>query len=578
MVSNNYSTARGFSLVELLVVAAVMLVVFGGIIISFRYSLELISHSRAKLTALTLANDQMEYLRSLSYNAVGTVSGIPAGLMPQVSTTSLNGIMFTKRLLIEYIDDDADGIGASDSNGITTDYKQAKVTIEWTIRGLTKNVFLVTNIIPRSIETDVGGGTMRVNVYDSANAPLPGASVRLFNTTLAPTIDVTRTSDATGAALFGGAPAGSDYQIVVTAAGYSTDQTYQATTTLPNPNKLPISVLEAAISTSNFFIDRLSDVSFTILSSKITGNRVEDFSSIAGIATSTNTVVSGGAMILTGAPSSYSASGTAYLTAFSPSPLAAWDYLQLMGTISANTAIEVRLYTGTSTPYTLIPDSVLPNNSAGFSLGTINLSNLDSSVYPTVRAGITLRTTNSAVTPRLDELVLGYVESKVPLSGQTLQFVGNKQIGSLADTSPVFKTVFSTTTSATGTRTLRQIEYDFYTLSVPGYDIASLCPAAGLDVKAGTTANVEVVASPNSAHTLRVLVQTASGVPITNASVTIVRGAFSQILKTGRCGQVFFAGLTTAPDYMLDVSASGYPSQTVPTLDVTGDIRTVISL
>ena len=79
MVLNKKQLQAGSSLVEILIVSAIMLVVFGGLLTSFRYSLELISHSRAKLTALTLANDTMEYVRSLSYNTGGTVSGIPSG-------------------------------------------------------------------------------------------------------------------------------------------------------------------------------------------------------------------------------------------------------------------------------------------------------------------------------------------------------------------------------------------------------------------------------------------------------------------------------------------------------------------
>src|SRR3989344_5779907 len=211
--------SRGFSLVEVLVVIAITALVFVGLFAAFEYSLKLIAQSRAKMTALTVANDQ-----------------------------------------IEYIDDDADGIGAADTNGITTDYKQVKVSVEWTINGNTNEVFLVSNITPRSIETNVGGGTLRVNVFDADVQPLPGASVRVVNNTIVPNVDVTRTTDATGVALFGGAPAGPDYEIFVTGVGYSSDQTYMATTSLPTPITQPVAVVEADISTMNFFIDRTSEL------------------------------------------------------------------------------------------------------------------------------------------------------------------------------------------------------------------------------------------------------------------------------------------------------------------------------
>ena len=571
MVFNKLQQNRGFSLVEILIVSAIMLVVFGGLLISFRYSLELISHSRAKLTALTLANDNMEYIRSLSYNAVGTVSGIPSGLIPQVSTTSLNGIIFTKRVLIEYIDDDADGLGMADSNGITTDYKQAKVTLEWTLRGVTKEVYLVTNIIPRSIETDVGGGTVRVNVFNDDTVPLPGADVRLINTTLIPNIDVTRSSDASGIALFGGAPAGSDYEVVVTAPGYSTDQTYKATTTLPNPARLPISVVESSVSTLNMFIDELSDLSVTALASQVPNVITETFTGTGGIATSTDVAVTGGALQLQGAPGSYSGSGVAYLTAAAPSPVAGWDYLLVEGATNGNTNVLARFYTGSSSAYTLIPDSELPGNAAGFSLGAIDIRALDAVTYPEVTIELTLSTTNANETPHVDAVVLGYIESQSTLSSGQVVFTGAKSIGTQADTSVVYKTVISTTTNSSGRVTVRDIEADTYSVTSSGRDLAAVCQPNGLTIAPGSSTDLELLFAPDTANTLRVSVTTSLGAPVIGAVVELEQGAYSETKITGSCGQVFFSSLSPAIDYTLEVQATGYTTQNLTDVDISGD-------
>lgn len=572
MALNKKQLHKGFSLVEVLIVSAIMLVVFGGLLISFRYSLELISHSRAKLTALTLVNDNMEYIRSLSYNAVGTVSGIPSGLIPQVSTTSLNGIVFTKRVLVEYIDDDADGLGTADSNGITTDYKQAKVTLEWTIRNKTQSVFLVSNIIPRSIETDVGGGTVRVNVFDDSVVPLPGALVRLVNNTLVPNIDVTRTSDAQGVALFGGAPAGSDYEVFVTAPGYSSDQTYKATTTMPSPNRLPISVVEASVSTLNMFIDRLSNFNVLALATKVPNQFTETFSNSTGVASSTGVSVTGGHLQLSGAPGSYSSSGEAYLSESVPAPIAGWDYLLIEGNKNSNTDVRVRFYTGTSSSYTLVPDSDLSGNSVGFTLGSVNVNQLDEATYPSVTVGVSLSTTNNSETPQVDTLVLGYIESSTPFSLRPLIFSGTKSIGARADTSVVYKTVIATTTTAQGELTFNNIEADAYSVSASGYDLAEVCAPVGLTIAPGSSTNLELLFAVNTANTMRVVVTTAGGTPVIGAQVVLQSGAFSVTKITGSCGQVFFSGLTTAPDYVLDVTAVGYPAQNVTNIDITGDI------
>jgi type II secretory pathway pseudopilin PulG len=578
MALNKLQQKGGFSLVEILIVSAIMLVVFGGLLISFRYSLELIGHSRAKLTALTLANDNMEYIRSLSYNAVGTVAGIPSGLIPQVSTTSLNGITFTRRVLVEYIDDDGDGLGAADSNGITTDYKQAKVTLEWTLRGVTKKVFLVTNVIPRSIETNVGGGTVRVNVFDDKAVPLPGASVRLINNTLLPTIDVTRSADALGIALFGGAPAGSDYEVFVTAPGYSLDQTFKATTTMTNPTRLPISVLEASVSTLNMFIDVLSNVNVTALATKVPNEFSETFTTATGIATSTATNVTGGRLQLQGAPGSYSLIGLAYLNELLPTPITGWDYLLVNGVTNGATDVRARFYTGTSSLYTLIPDSDLAGNSAGFPLGAIDLTELDALVYPAVTVGLTLTTGTSNETPQVDNLVVGYIESVTPLSNQPITFTGVKSIGTRADSSVVFKTVVSTTTNTQGEVTLNNFEADAYSVAVLGYDVAAVCQPSGLTIAPGSTTNLELLFAVDTANTMRVVVTTGVGTPVIGALVMLQLGAFSESKITGSCGQVFFTALTPDPTYSLNVSASGYTTQNLINVNVSGDEIQNISL
>ena len=571
MVLNKLQTKRGFSLLEILIVSSLMLVVFGGLLISFRYSLELIAHSRAKLTALTLANDGMEYIRSLSYNAVGTVAGIPSGLLPQVSTTTLNGIVFTKRILVEYIDDDADGLGAADSNGITTDYKQAKVTLEWTLRGVSKEIFLVSNIIPKSIETDVNGGTVRVNVFDFESTPLPGASVRLVNTTLAPSIDVTRTSDATGIALFGGAPQGGNYEIFVTAPGYSTDQTYKATTTLPNPTTLPIAVVESSVSTMNFFIDEVSSRDVSVLTNKVVSTVTQSFNDISGIASSTRTVVSGGDLVLSGSAGSYAPNGTTFLTPITPLPLDQWDYVYMTGTTTSNTSVRLHFYTGTSTAYMLIPDSDLPGNSTGFPLGSLDISALASGVYPSVTLGFTLTTNTVNETPRVGEVVIGSVESSTPYANQSFTLRGSKTIGTLADTSVVYKNSIVGNTNGQGEVQLTSIEADVYTWSASGYEIKEICGTGGLDIKPGTIIDLQVLLTANTAHSLRVAVKTATGAPVIGALVNIASGAFNDSGITGGCGQVYFGGIASQTDYQIDVAAFGYSSQSINNVLVSQD-------
>jgi hypothetical protein len=254
-----------------------------------------------------------------------------------------------------------------------------------------------------------------------------------------------------------------------------------------------------------------------------------------------------------------------------PSPLEAWDYLLVEGNKSANTNVLVRFYTGSSTAYTPIPDADLPGNAAGFSIGAFAMTQLDAVAYPEVTLGLTLSTTNTNETPQVEAVVVGYIESASALASRPVVFTGSKTIGTLADTSTVYKTVISTTTSPTGRVTMNNIEADAYSVTTSGYDLASVCQPNGLTVVPGTTTDLELLFAPNTSDTLRVAVTTAGGAPVIGAVVELEQGAFSETLVTGSCGQVFFEGLSPAIDYTLEVQAAGYTTQNFSNIDISGD-------
>src|SRR3989338_2352394 len=140
--------SRGVSLIDTLVGTALMLVIFLGIAGAIQLSLDVVTNNKARAGAIALANERMEYIRSLAYASVGTVGGIPSGLMAQSETVALNSVSYTRRTVVEYVDDPGDGMGASDTNNITVDYKVAKVDVAWTSRIGTRHITLVTRISP----------------------------------------------------------------------------------------------------------------------------------------------------------------------------------------------------------------------------------------------------------------------------------------------------------------------------------------------------------------------------------------------------------------------------------------------
>jgi prepilin-type N-terminal cleavage/methylation domain-containing protein len=566
---------RGFSLIELLIVAAVSALFFAGLFSSVQSALKLVADSRARMSALSVANEQLEYIRSLSYDSVGTVSGLPPGIIPQISTTTLNGILFTRRVLVEYIDDPADGLNAADSNGITTDYKQAKIEVSWNRLGTDQSIFLISNIVPRSIETDVGGGTVRVNVFDANALPVAGASVRLLNTTGTTTVDVTRLTDATGVALFGGAPAQSDYQLFVSRAGYSSDQTHMATGTLINPASGPFAVLEADVTTKNFSIDRLSTMLVRLLSSYSTGSIENNLATSSDVTTTTNTEIVSDNLVLTQSLGVYALSGNALLPVMTPSPLVAYEELAVNDSVPANTARRIQFFSG-STSDTIIPDVDLPGNSSGFT-GRINLRSLNATAYPNLYIKITLETSNTAVTPEIRSVTLHYRTTESLVTNQNFTFTSDKSIGTDALLQPIPKHVYSTSTNSSGERQFDAIEWGAYRTSIAPYDIAEACYSEPRPVSPNSNTLHELLLVGNTAHSLRVEVTDSLGAPVRDATVRLIRGSTDTAYTSG-CGQAFFSGVNEEPDYRLEVTAPTYGTTVIDPLSVSGDTVQAVTI
>jgi hypothetical protein len=206
------------------------------------------------------------------------------------------------------------------------------------------------------------------------------------------------------------------------------------------------------------------------------------------------------------------------------------------------------------------------------------LRELDAVAYPAITVGVRLTTGSSSETPQIDSLIVGYIESMTPLASRPIIFTSTKSIGTRADTSVVYKNVISTTTSALGNIQLNTIEADAYSVVASGYDVAEVCEPKGLTIAPGSTINLELLFTANTANTIRVVVSTPGGTPVIGALVELELGAFSETKLTGSCGQVFFGSLTADPAYTLDVSATGYTTQNLTDVDISGDKVQNISL
>jgi type II secretory pathway pseudopilin PulG len=570
---------RGFSFVELLVTAAVVTMVFTGLVAGVQLMVKILGDSKAQSGATALAVERLEYLRSLTYNDLGTDGGVPAGLVPQTRTMALNDITYYERVIIEYVDDAADGFGGVDSNGILSDYKRIKVEYSWDNDGATSTVAVVSTVVPPGIETTAGGGSIRVNVFDAATGPVSGASVRFQNDTTTSTIDTSRLTDPNGQVLLSGAPAAANYEITVTKGGYSTDGTYVASSSNPNPATPPIAVVESAVSTMNFQIDLLSDLTIETVGLPSFGTFSDTFADDTLVASYASTTRVDGAIELVPDGGGFAAAGTVLATSTSPSPLERWYQAWWTSSTTASTSLAISLYYDTGSGLALVPDGDLPGNSTGFTASPVSLEALSVSTYDTLALGATLTTSDTNQTPALLDWELEHVASEPDLNGIPLSLQGDKTIGTDTGGQPVYKFSQSGTTDGNGVWSLPDTEFDVYTLTLDtgSYDVYEVCPHTPFALAPGITETVRVTLGSNAAAFLRVAVVDTGGTPIANASVRLQNTGVDETKTTSLCGQAAFAsGLYEATDYTLTVSAPGFTSSVLT--DVAISTSSVLSV
>lgn len=572
----SFKNARGVSLIEAIVGIGLVALIFWGLVGAFLLAINLTINAKAKTGALSIAIDQLEMLRSLSYDDVGTDGGIPSGTIPQVETVSLNDIEYTRRTFIQFVDNPADGVGANDDNGITADYKVAKVEITWDVRGKTRSLALVTNIVPRGIETIAGGGTLIINVINALGIPVEGASVRVVNNDTNPVIDVTTTSNASGQVLFPGAPEANSYEVTVTKAGYSSAQTYSADATNVAPSPAHLSILESTVSEITFAIDFLSEKTVETYEWLADNSFDDDFTNSNALSSLYQADVIGGSVALgIDGMGDYYALGGATSTPIAPAELGAWESFSWSLTTPAGTDVVYQvLYEESAGNWTLIPDSDLPGNSVGFSSSPVDLSGLSTATYPGIEVQAVLTSSDPTATPLVHEWSVSYEET-VPLPNIGFHMQGTKTIGSDSSNEPIYKYSVQHTTDGSGELTLQNLEWDTYAITVDGaaegYDIRESCPLAQprpIDPGVATTTLLYLV--PHTTHALNVSVVSNTNEVIEGASVNVERTGYDETELTSACGQAFFAGLTSASNYTLTVTAPSFENNVTPNLDVNG--------
>lgn len=570
----------GLSLIDVIVGTGLILLVFVSIFGVLKLSINVIAHSKARIGATSVAQDQIERMRSLKYDSVGTLNGIPAGNIAQIETITLNDIDYIRRTLIQYVDDPKDGEGVEDENGITADYKRAKVEVTWSVRGNNKSLSLITDIMPTGIESVSGGGTLIINVFDSLGIAILGANVHIENDTLLPVVSVDVSTNENGKVVFPGSPSANNYKITISKSGYNSAQTYDSTTGNPNPSPGHLSVLEGETTSVSFQVDQVSAKTIQTFSPIGTNSWQDLFNDTLKISQISTTTVSGSTLILEDFGSGFESSGFGYSQDISPQYLTSWNNFSWNENKPANTSILYRVYYYDSlSNLTIIPDSDLNGNSAGFTSSPVDILSLDIVKYDTLQIAGFLGSSDASSTPSILDWSVSYDSGPTPLPNISFNMKGEKIIGTDGAGNPIYKYDYDLQTDSGGLLTISDLEWDNYNLTVDeagiNLNISESCTPQPRSIAPGVSIVTDILLSSYTANSLLLSVTNISGDLIQDSDIRLYRLPYDNTQKSSSCGQTFFSSLSKGTvvngnPYSIDISKIGYTSATISDVEVNG--------
>lgn len=266
---------NGFSFIDIIVGITLLLIVFMGIFGVYQLGMKVVSQSKARTAAVALANQKIEMARNLPYQDVGTIGGIPAGQITETEIITRNNTEYTIKTTVVYIDDSLDGTIPADAQ--PSDYKRVKVTVSWAGR-FGGEVFLITDVAPKEMWSEGGGGTISISVFNAEGIGISQANISVINPAVSPPINAWYLTNDSGNLILPGAPASNEnYQIAVSKIDYSSDRTYSREE-VANPSKPRASVYDGQLTEIYFSIDRLS--SFSV---QTTGTKEQDYPAIPNV-------------------------------------------------------------------------------------------------------------------------------------------------------------------------------------------------------------------------------------------------------------------------------------------------------
>lgn len=218
---------------------------------------------KSRLGAVALANQQMEIIRSIIFDDIGTVTGIPAGTLVEDQTLAVNNAVYHVHTVVQFVDNPTDGTLGAGTDIAPNDYKQVTITVSWGGESDAEKVITTSLFSLDGVESVAAGtGILSVNVLDGTGAGVSNASVHIVNS--GEGVDITASTDANGNLTFPGAPESiQGYEISVSKNGYYTNTTYPPYPTSSfNPVNIHSTVVAGSLTATTLVTDQMSDILF----------------------------------------------------------------------------------------------------------------------------------------------------------------------------------------------------------------------------------------------------------------------------------------------------------------------------
>ncbi len=257
----------GFTIIEVVIGIGILIILLVGVLGAYNSLTRSTLGARQQAIITSLAAQNSEIIRNMSYSSVGTINGNPNGVLSDYSNptnVTIEGTVYSTYYEVAYIDDPADGTILAGTDPAPNDYKQIKMFV----KNNSTNVItpFITNVAPAGLEGLNNAGALVINVLDSNGQAVANANIHIQSVGISPAIILDRQSDLTGNWVEVGLPAGANaYNITVTKNGYSTDKTYPITLGNPNPTKPDSTVVNGQITQISFAIDTLGNLTIKTL-------------------------------------------------------------------------------------------------------------------------------------------------------------------------------------------------------------------------------------------------------------------------------------------------------------------------